>query len=69
MNVGQWNELDGVNFPPANKVLLVLDPNGGLHLCSWRSGYDVFTVQNKEESTVGWMWSEINLPPGPNHPT
>ena len=60
--LGQWNKVDGVNNPPPNKELLVLDPDGVTYLSSWRSGYNVFDVQNKMDSTEGWWWVEINLP-------
>lgn len=57
----QWNEYPE-SEPPAKGELLVLEPDGTLHLCGWRNAYNVFEVQGKKESPVGWQWAEINLP-------
>ena len=43
-------------IPPENTELLVKSPNGTLHLCHWRPGYDIFTVQCKSESSFDWEW-------------
>jgi len=57
----QWNDAFWIT-PPAKEELLVLAPDGTLHVCSWRSAYNVFTVQGKWESIEGWQWAHINLP-------
>jgi len=54
-----WNDAFLIT-PPAGEELLVLAPDGALHLCSWRSAYNVFTVQKKYESHEGWQWTRIN---------
>lgn len=36
--------------------LLVKDPEGVLHLTSWRSAYRVFDCQDKWDSTIGWSY-------------
>ena len=58
-----WKEVNEVNdYPPKNKELLSLSPDGIVYLCFWREAYRVFSVQSKKESTEGWQWAEINLP-------
>ena len=57
----QWNKYPE-SEPPAKGELLVLEPDGTLHLCGWRNAYNVFEVQGKKESPEGWQWAEINLP-------
>lgn len=42
--------------PPHNTELLAKSPNGTLHLCHWRPAYNIFTCQEKRESTIDWMW-------------
>lgn len=45
--------------PPLNIELLIKSPNGLIHLASWRKAYNIFTCQNKDESSYDWKWMEI----------
>lgn len=58
--------LFGLNFkfvedelPPNDVELLVRDPDGIFHLTSWRPAYNIFTCQERGESTIGWSWRAI----------
>ena len=45
--------------PPSNIELLAKSPSGCTHLTGWREGYQIFSCQNKSESTDGWKWKKI----------
>jgi hypothetical protein len=45
--------------PPSNIELLVQSPRGIIHLASWREGYNIFTCQEKSESSSHWKWKTI----------
>jgi len=45
--------------PPKHIELLVKDPNGLVHISSWRESYNIFACQNKSESSYDWQWMEI----------
>lgn len=45
--------------PPKHIDLLVKSPNGIIHLASWRAAYNIFTVQEKSESSYDWQWKQI----------
>jgi hypothetical protein len=45
--------------PLINIDLLVKSPTGVIHLTSWRPSYNIFTCQNKNESSYDWKWMEI----------
>ena len=45
--------------PPHNTELLAKSPTGVIHLCSWRPAYNIFTCQNKSESSWDWSWKLI----------
>jgi len=49
----------GEQEPPHNVELLVKTPSGSIHLASWRPSYNIFTCQNKSESSYDWQWLEI----------
>ena len=45
--------------PPINIELLAKDPNGCVHLTSWRPAYDIFCCQNKTDYSDDWQWKLI----------
>jgi len=45
--------------PPIDIELLVQSPEGINHLASWRSAYNIFTCQDKSESSLSWKWKTI----------
>jgi hypothetical protein len=46
--------------PPEMVELLAKDPDGGtIHLTQWRPGYNIFTCQDKRESSFNWEWKLI----------
>jgi len=45
--------------PPSNEEVLVKDPSGIVYLANWRSGYNIFTVQNKGDNSSDWQWKLI----------
>ena len=45
--------------PTLNIELLVKSPNGLIYLSAWRKAYNIFTCQNKDESSYDWEWMEI----------
>jgi hypothetical protein len=45
--------------PPIGEELLVQSPFGINHLASWRPAYNIFTCQNKSDSTLDWKWKKI----------
>lgn len=49
----------GEQPPPNNIELLVKAPNGLIHLANWRSSYNIFTCQEKSESSYNWKWMQI----------
>jgi len=38
--------------PPKHIDVLAKSPEGIIHLCGWREAYNIFTVQNKSESSL-----------------
>lgn len=46
--------------PPLHQDVLVKSPEGVVHICSWRTAYNIFTVQGKTESSYDWQWKLIN---------
>lgn len=46
-------------IPPENIELLAKSPNGYIHLCSWIPAYNIFTCQEKRESSYDWSWKLI----------
>lgn len=46
-------------IPPENTELLVKSPDGKVHLTSWRPAHNIFTVQEKTESSEDWKWRKI----------
>ena len=53
-----WN-LVSEKQPPIGEELLVQSPFGINHLASWRPAYNIFTCQNKSDSTLDWKWKKI----------
>ena len=45
--------------PPIHVELLVKSPEGIVHLASWRESYNIFTCQEKSESSLDWEWKTI----------
>ena len=45
--------------PPHNIELLAKSPSGSIRLCSWRPAYNIFTCQDKNESSSDWEWKLI----------
>jgi hypothetical protein len=45
--------------PPSNIELLVQSPEGIVHLSSWRESYNIFSCQDKSESSSDWKWKTI----------
>jgi hypothetical protein len=45
--------------PPHNTELLAKSPTGTVHLCGWRPAYNIFTCQDKSESSWNWSWKLI----------
>ena len=45
--------------PPIHIELLVKSPDGIVHLSSWREAYQIFTCQDKSESSLDWQWKTI----------
>ena len=45
--------------PPSNIELLVKSPDGIVHLANWRESYNIFTCQNKDESSYDWQYTKI----------
>ena len=45
--------------PPHNVELLAKSPTGIIHLCSWRSAYNIFTCQVKSETSLDWQWKLV----------
>jgi len=45
--------------PPLHTELIVKSPDGIVYLCSWREAYNIFTVQEKGESSYDWSWKKI----------
>jgi hypothetical protein len=45
-------------YPPKGE-LLVKSPEGVVHLASWREYYNIFTCQDKNESSYDWQFMEI----------
>ncbi len=46
-------------MPPKNIELLVKAPDGLIHLANWRESYNIFTCQNKDESSYDWQYMKI----------
>jgi hypothetical protein len=46
-------------YPPNDVELLVKSPEGVVHLASWRESYNIFTCQDKNESSYDWKYMEI----------
>jgi len=46
-------------MPPSSTELLVKSPDGLIHLANWRESYNIFTCQNKDESSYDWKYMEI----------
>lgn len=53
-----WN-LVKENKPTSGIELLVQSPEGVNHLASWRESYNIFTCQDKRESSKDWKWKYI----------
>jgi hypothetical protein len=49
----------GEQKPPHDIELLAKSPTGTVHLCSWRPSYNIFTCQDKSESSWDWSWKLI----------
>lgn len=47
------------NEPPLNTEILAKDPNGNIHLTTWRESYGIFSCQGKSEGVYGWFWKNI----------
>lgn len=45
--------------PPSNTEVLAKSPEGSIHLTNWRRAYNIFTCQNKQESSYNWSWKTI----------
>ncbi len=45
--------------PPHDIELLAKSPTGTTHLCNWRPAYNIFTCQDKSESSWDWSWKLI----------
>jgi len=45
--------------PPNDIELLVMSPNGEIHISSWRPAYNIFACQGKEESSNNWKWKVL----------
>lgn len=45
--------------PPHDVEILVKSPTGIIHLSHWRPSYNIFTCQDKSDSTDGWSWRTI----------
>jgi hypothetical protein len=45
--------------PPHQVDLLVKAPNGLIHIANWRPAYNIFTCQDKPESSYDWSWKLI----------
>lgn len=45
--------------PPYNIELLAKSPTGTIHLCSWRPACNIFSCQEKSESSWDWSWKFI----------
>jgi len=55
-----WNVVKGHEpEPPSGVELLVQSPEGVIHLACWRESYNIFTCQDKRESSKDWKWKEI----------
>jgi hypothetical protein len=46
-------------IPPSYIELLVKSPTGVIHLSSWREAYNIFSCQEKSESSLDWEWKII----------
>lgn len=46
-------------IPPKNIELLVKAPDSLIHLSIWRESYNIFTCQNKDESSYDWQYMKI----------
>lgn len=42
--------------PPSNTTLLVKSPKGEHFVTTWRSAYEIFSVQEKGEISDNWQW-------------
>jgi hypothetical protein len=58
VNKNAWKLVDE-EIPPSDVELLVKSPNGIVHLAYWRPLYDIFTCQDKRESSLDWKWKLI----------
>lgn len=47
------------NEPPLNTEVLAKDPNGNVHLTTWRGNYNIFSCQGKSEGVYDWVWKNI----------
>jgi len=47
------------NEPPLYTEILAKDPNGNIHLTTWRESYGIFSCQGKREFVHGWVWKNI----------
>jgi hypothetical protein len=45
-----------LQYPPENIQVLAKSPSGMVHLCHWRPAYNIFTCQEKRESSDDWSW-------------
>lgn len=45
--------------PPHNVELLAKSPAGSVHICSWRPACNIFSCQEKSESSWDWSWKFI----------
>lgn len=45
--------------PPIDIEILAKAPDGTIHLTSWRSAYDIFSCQCKNEDSSNWQWKFI----------
>ena len=57
-NNNNWKLVDE-EMPPSDVELLVKSPSGTIHLSYWRPSYDIFTCQDKRESSLDWKWKLI----------
>jgi len=45
--------------PPKYVDLLTMDPKGNYHITSWREAHNVFSCQNKFDSSYDWKWRKL----------
>jgi hypothetical protein len=57
-NLKSWKYVHE-EIPPSDIDILVESPDNICYLTTWRSTYNIFACQSKEESSKNWKWKLI----------